>query len=307
MRRASRSSAVSPRTWNHATFLKASSVAAGDPGASATDADADADASLTAFDGRPTRVRDEVNAADLVIMVASAGGRADAAAAIGRACSDRRVTTTALIVGAAEPSDDEISKTLAQLRPWSLMVVIANSDDYITDMMTALRVVMRRMPNANDESAPRTASSSSAAAPPARSRRSRPGSRTPTRTSSCSPKSTASPTRSRRCRRRCCSARSSRPTRRLPGPADSPRTASCSSRGAQCEAIDRDARTLVLADGRRLPYDALVHRDRLARPRAAAPADRDAARPLPAHRGGCAATEGAARTRRASCSSSAAG
>jgi hypothetical protein len=122
--------------WNHATFLKASSVAAGDPGASANDADA----SLTAFDGRPTRVRDEVNAADQVIMVASAGGRADAAAAIGRACSDRRVTTTALIVGAADASDVEISKTLAQLRPWSLMVVIANSDDYVTDMMTALRV-----------------------------------------------------------------------------------------------------------------------------------------------------------------------
>jgi len=128
--------------WNHATFLKASSGAAGDPGASANDADvdADADASLTAFDGRPTRVRDEVHAADQVIMVASAGGRADAAAAIGRACSDRRVTTTALIVGAADASDVEISKTLAQLRPWSLMVVIANSDDYVTDMMTALRV-----------------------------------------------------------------------------------------------------------------------------------------------------------------------
>lgn len=126
--------------WNHATFLKASSGAAGDPGASVTHVDADADASLTAFDGRPTRVRDEVNAADQVIMVASAGGRADAAAAIGRACSDRRVTTTALIVGAADASDVEISKTLAQLRPWSLMVVIANSDDYVTDMMTALRV-----------------------------------------------------------------------------------------------------------------------------------------------------------------------
>src|SRR4051812_25203969 len=28
--------------------------------------------------------------------------------------------------------------------------------------------------------------------------------------------------------------------------------------GAQCQAIDREARTLVLADGRRLPYRALV-------------------------------------------------
>jgi hypothetical protein len=110
--------------WHRATFLKA----AGD------------ETSLTGFDGRQRRLRDEVNAADQVIMVASAGGQAGAAAAIGRASSDRRVTTTALIVGAADASDAEISKTLAQLRPWSLMVVIANSDDYVTDMMTALRV-----------------------------------------------------------------------------------------------------------------------------------------------------------------------
>jgi hypothetical protein len=49
------------------------------------------------------------------------------------------VTTTALIVGAASTSDEDLSKTLAQLRPWSLMVVIANADDYIQDMLTALR------------------------------------------------------------------------------------------------------------------------------------------------------------------------
>ena len=73
-------------------------------------------------------------------MVAAAGGHAQAAEAIGRACSLERVTTTALIVGAADASDDELSRTLAQLRPWSLMVVIASTDDYVADMMTALRV-----------------------------------------------------------------------------------------------------------------------------------------------------------------------
>ena len=86
------------------------------------------------------RVRDQVNASDQVIMLAAAGGGADAAGLIGRACSLDRVTTTALVVGAETSSDRELSKTLAQLRPWSLMVVIANSDEYITDMMTALRV-----------------------------------------------------------------------------------------------------------------------------------------------------------------------
>ena len=119
--------------WNHATFLKSPE----DVGAAGPDAD---EGWLTTFDGRRTRIREAVDSADQVIMVAAAGGRADAAAVIGRACSDRRVTTTALIVGAGDAADADISKTLAQLRPWSLMVVIASSDDYVRDMMTALRV-----------------------------------------------------------------------------------------------------------------------------------------------------------------------
>ena len=83
--------------------------------------------------------KEEVAGADLVVMVAGPGGRANTAADIGAACSARRVMTTALIVGASSATDDELAKTLAQLRPWSLMVVIANTDDYIQDMLTALR------------------------------------------------------------------------------------------------------------------------------------------------------------------------
>jgi hypothetical protein len=51
----------------------------------------------------------------------------------------RRVMTTGLIVGGEHASDEALSKTLSQLRPWSLMLVIANADDYIEDMLTALR------------------------------------------------------------------------------------------------------------------------------------------------------------------------
>jgi hypothetical protein len=82
---------------------------------------------------------EEIGAADLVVMVAGPGGQAQDAAAIGRACSEHRVMTTGFIVCAGSGPERELSKTLAQLRPWSLMVVIANSDDYIDDMMAALR------------------------------------------------------------------------------------------------------------------------------------------------------------------------
>ena len=44
-------------------------------------------------------LRDEVATADLVVMVATPGGGASAASLIGEACSQKRVMTTALIVG----------------------------------------------------------------------------------------------------------------------------------------------------------------------------------------------------------------
>jgi len=119
--------------WNHATFLKT-------PITDPPDGQPASDGWVTDLAARRRRLRDEVNVSDQVIMMAAAGGPADGAATIGRACSLRRVTTTALIVGTGSVPDRELAKTLATLRPWSLMVVIAGSDDYVADMMTALRV-----------------------------------------------------------------------------------------------------------------------------------------------------------------------
>jgi len=118
-------------TWNRARFLEAAG--------SAAPIDTD-DGWLWTLEGERTSIAGEVEAVDQVIMVAGPGGHAAVATAIGRECSRARVTTTGLIVGATGASDIEISKTLAQLRPWSLMVVMANADEYVGDMMTALRV-----------------------------------------------------------------------------------------------------------------------------------------------------------------------
>jgi len=108
--------------WQHATFFTAT-----------------APDRLRDLTGRSRSVRDEVDAADLVVLVAGPGGHAHAAAAIGEACSRRRVMTTGFVIGAMSAPERDVSRTLAQLRPWSLMVVIAGNDDYIDDMMTALR------------------------------------------------------------------------------------------------------------------------------------------------------------------------
>ena len=117
--------------WEHATFFTAASRVAWrlQPPPDGTASDLAGHRSVT----------DEVDTADLVVLVAGPGGHAQAAPVIGQACSLRRVMTTGFIVGVTSASESALSKTLAQVRPWSLMVVIANSDDYIDDMMTALR------------------------------------------------------------------------------------------------------------------------------------------------------------------------
>jgi hypothetical protein len=108
--------------WPHATFFFATSHD-----------------TLKTLAGHSTAISDAIGTADLVVFVAGPGGRADAATLVGEACSRRRIMTTGFIVGAAEASERDLSRTLGQLRPWSLMVVLSKSDDYIEDMMSALR------------------------------------------------------------------------------------------------------------------------------------------------------------------------
>ena len=121
--------------WNRATFVTASSFAAqpqtGDRFSVA--------GWLSDLAGRTKDLIDEVATADLVVMIAASGENAQAAGVIGEACAARRVMTTALVLGGEATSDEALAKTLAQLRPHAMMLVIANADEYIEDMLTALR------------------------------------------------------------------------------------------------------------------------------------------------------------------------
>jgi hypothetical protein len=58
---------------------------------------------------------------------------------IGEACAARKVMTMALIIGSEQQSEDALSKTLATLRPYASMIVIANGHEYIEEMLSALR------------------------------------------------------------------------------------------------------------------------------------------------------------------------
>jgi hypothetical protein len=126
---------LAQRQWNNATFLTASRFA----GAPQEGQRFSMQGWLSDLAGRTTDLVAEVDSADLVIMVATAGEDAQAASLIGEACSLKRVNTTALVLGSASHSDAEMAHTLGPLRPWSLMLVVSNAEEYIEDMLRALR------------------------------------------------------------------------------------------------------------------------------------------------------------------------
>ena len=109
--------------WQHAAFFLATPNGDG----------------LSDLTGGRRTADDVVAAADLVVLVAAPGGHARSASLLGEACSRGRIMTTGCLVAAEGAAEHDVSKTLAQLRPWSLMLVIARSDDYLDDMMSALR------------------------------------------------------------------------------------------------------------------------------------------------------------------------
>ncbi len=120
--------------WSHATFLTASSFEGAPRREPFT-----VIGWLSDLAGRAKSLVDEVATADLVVMVATAGKDAQAAAIIGEACMAKHVMTTALLLGSGAVDDAALARTLATLRPYARMLVIANSDDYIADMLIALR------------------------------------------------------------------------------------------------------------------------------------------------------------------------
>lgn len=121
-------------SWSGASFFTASAFSGALP-----DRDFSMRGWLADLTGRTRDLIAEVDSADLVVMVAAAGENAEAAALIGEACSLRRIGVTGLVLSGPSVTDAMLAKTLGQLRPWSLMLVIAEGDDYVEDVLHALR------------------------------------------------------------------------------------------------------------------------------------------------------------------------
>jgi hypothetical protein len=122
--------------WGGATFFTASAFAPA--------ANLDLQFSLTNWlsdlAGRTKDLVDELNTADLVAMVATAGENLqEVASVIGEVCKAKHVTTIAFVLRSASTPPQALSRTLTQLRPWTLMLVIAANEEAIAEALAALR------------------------------------------------------------------------------------------------------------------------------------------------------------------------
>jgi hypothetical protein len=125
---------IAAAPWNGARFLTYVSKTAGAKGLDSLPVDA----LLKDVDGSEVRLSSELAGADVVVMMAAAGGASDAAAVVGNACFVRGIMTTGLIT-ATGGDRAEVERTVAALRPYAAMLVVSTSEEYIPEMLSALR------------------------------------------------------------------------------------------------------------------------------------------------------------------------
>lgn len=120
--------ALAEQPWQGARFL---TYEAPTPSAD----EAQQDAVMRSLDGVETRLSDELDGADVAVMVATGDRGAEAASIIGRACFSRRIMTAGLVVRDGGSPDDAVNA----LRPYASVLVVSADELFIRDVLMALR------------------------------------------------------------------------------------------------------------------------------------------------------------------------
>lgn len=95
-----------------------------------------ADATLRTVDGTEVLLSDELDEADVAVMIATSDHGAQAASVIGLACGMRGIMTAGLVVARRE---DLAANAVAALRPHATVLVVTTDADDVPGMLTALR------------------------------------------------------------------------------------------------------------------------------------------------------------------------
>lgn len=131
--------AMAAGPWNGARFLALVHRTKGTHGLDTIPVDLD----LRETGGAVVRLSDELEDADQVVMLATAGTAGDEAGAIGRACRRRGIMTSGIIIeadGTVAVAERTMEQTLKSMRPYAAMLVVASDMDYVAELLVALRV-----------------------------------------------------------------------------------------------------------------------------------------------------------------------
>lgn len=129
---------VARHPWTRAAFFTSLSFGQSER-APAPSGSSSVEAWLSDIAGQAKSLIAEIDSADVIVMVSAAGEDAQAALVIGEACAVRKVTTIGLIVQTPATTDEQISHTLRNMRPFASMLVVADGREYIEEMLSAMR------------------------------------------------------------------------------------------------------------------------------------------------------------------------
>lgn len=129
---------VSRLKWNRAVFFKSMTFAS-PKGLPPANGRKDMQAWLDCVAGQAKDLVAEIDSADSMVVIASSGTDADGAALIGEICQMRHKSMIGLVLRTAATTDQELSRTLLGLRPYTTMLVVASGAEYVEDMLTAMR------------------------------------------------------------------------------------------------------------------------------------------------------------------------
>jgi hypothetical protein len=93
------------------------------------------DARLRTPGGAEVLLSQELDHADVVVMLAGAGASAEAAAVIGDACAARSIMPAGLVL-----PGDSVDAVVSALRPNAMVLVILQESDDVAEVLSALRV-----------------------------------------------------------------------------------------------------------------------------------------------------------------------
>ena len=89
-------------------------------------------------DGTPANLDAELAGADVVVLLATNGSSEAAAEVIARECFDRKIMCAGLALKRG-PSSESMDRVVNSMRRFTRVLVVAQDDDYIPAMLTALR------------------------------------------------------------------------------------------------------------------------------------------------------------------------